>query len=275
MTFFDCNETFNICGDHVHSILTNLLFVKLFTALLTEIKEISEKKHKEDDVLLAIAAGNRRPILPNLEFEYIDPDIHEDLYRLIKYSCAEVCTTEQLDKVMKIWTTFLEPMFCVPCRSQGAEDTEEVVAKNNSVRNVAETDGNPGVGATIMNPKHVSTSRNGDECVPIDQSTSSKAWKSNGDTGVREDKCLDPGRTMHKSETFGSNPQLGNPDIIAFMPNKLSGVNKQDLSGERLENANVSPASGMELSNGRTEIDNTSGTELGSRIKTLDAYPLI
>jgi len=177
---------------------------------------------------------------------------------------------------MKIWTTFLEPMLCVPCRSQGAEDTEEVVvAKNNSVRNVAETDGNPIVGATIMNPKHTSTSRNGDECVPIDQSTSSKACKSNGDTGIREDKCLDPDRTMHKSEIFGSNPQHGKPDIIAFMPNELSGVNKQDLSGERLVNANVSPASGMELSNGRTEIDNASGTELGSRIMTLDAYPLI
>ncbi|CAJ2647756.1 unnamed protein product [Trifolium pratense] len=229
-------------------------------ALLAEIKEINEKKLKEDDVLLANAAGNRRPIFPNLEFEYLDPHIHDDLYQLIKYSCGEVCTTEQLDKVMKVWTTFLESMFCVPCRPQGAEDTEDVVvAKNNSGRNVAESDGSPGVGATIVNPKHINTSRNGDECVPLDQSTSSKAWESNGDTGIREDKCLDSDCTVRKSETCGSNPQHGNPDIIAFTPTELSGVNMQDLSGERLVNANVAPASGVELSNGSTKIDNASG----------------
>ncbi|KAK9143117.1 hypothetical protein Syun_012517 [Stephania yunnanensis] len=66
---------------------------------------------KEDDGLLAIADGNRRPIVPNLEYEYSDPDIHEDLYQLIKYSCGEVCSnTERLEKITRIWTTFLEPM---------------------------------------------------------------------------------------------------------------------------------------------------------------------
>ncbi|KAK9128347.1 hypothetical protein Syun_017144 [Stephania yunnanensis] len=47
---------------------------------------INVKKHKEEDGLLAIADGNRRPIVPNLEYEFFDPDIHEDLYQLIKYS---------------------------------------------------------------------------------------------------------------------------------------------------------------------------------------------
>ncbi|OIW10525.1 hypothetical protein TanjilG_15897 [Lupinus angustifolius] len=103
--------------------------------LLAEIKEISEKKHKDDDILLSIVSGNRRGILPNLGVEY--PDIHEDLYQLIKYSCGEICTTEQVDKVMKIWTTFLEPMLCVPSRPSGAEDTEDAVkAKSNSVKSV-------------------------------------------------------------------------------------------------------------------------------------------
>ncbi|XP_004517035.1 paired amphipathic helix protein Sin3-like 4 isoform X2 [Cicer arietinum] len=229
-------------------------------ALLAEIKEISDKKHKEDDVLLAIAAGNRRPILPNLEFEYLDPDIHEDLYQLIKYSCGEVCTTEQLDKVMKVWTTFLEPMLCVPSRPHGAEDTEDVVvAKNNSVRGVAESEGSPGVVATIVNPKHMNSSRNGDDSVPLDQSTSSKAWQSNGDTGVREDKCLDSDRNVRKTETFGNNTQHAKLDVSAFMPDEPSGVNTQEHPGERLVSANVSPAFGMEPSNGRTKTDNTSG----------------
>lgn len=246
--------------------------MKLFTALLAEVKEISEKKHKEDDVLLAIAAGSRQPIIPNLEFHYPDLDIHEDLYQLVKYSCGELCTAEQLDKVMKVWTTFLEPMLCVPSRAQGAEDTEDVVkakntedvvnTENNSVKSgivsVAESGGNPGVGAITMNPKHMSTSRNGSECMPLDQSDS-KAWQLNGDSGVREDRCLDSDHTVYKTETVGNNTQHGKTNIIGFTPDELSGVNKQNQSSERLVNANVSPASGMEQSNGRTKIDNTSG----------------
>lgn len=165
-------------------------FLYAFTALLTEIKEISEKKRKEDDVLLAIAAGNRRPILPNLEFEYSDPEIHQDLYQLIKYSCGEICTTEQLDKVMKIWTTFLEFMLGVPSRPHGPEDTEDVVKdKNNSTRSdtasAAEGDGSPGGGATIMNPKNLNTNRNGDESVLLERSSSCKEWETNGDGGIK------------------------------------------------------------------------------------------
>ncbi|XLS93399.1 hypothetical protein HN51_069407 [Arachis hypogaea] len=235
-------------------------------ALLAEIKEISEKKRKEDDVLLAIAAGNRRPVLPNLEFEYTDSDIHEDLYQLVKYSCGEMCTTEQLDKVMKVWTTFLEPMLCVPSRPLGAEDTEDVVKdKNNSAKSgtasVAESEGSAGAGAgaIVVNPKHINTSRNGDECMPLDQSNSSKVWQSNGDSGAKDDKCLDPDRTLHKTETSGTNTQHGKINTNSFTPDEMSGVNKQDHSSERLVNANVSPALGVELSNGRTSMDNASG----------------
>ncbi|KAF3519879.1 hypothetical protein DY000_02063518 [Brassica cretica] len=96
-------------------------------ALLAEIKEIAEKKRAEDDALLALAAGNRRTVCSNMSFDYPDPDLHEDLYQLIKYSCGEMCSTEQLDKVMKVWTEFLEPMFGVPSRPQGAEDLEDAV----------------------------------------------------------------------------------------------------------------------------------------------------
>ncbi|XP_015965290.1 paired amphipathic helix protein Sin3-like 4 isoform X2 [Arachis duranensis] len=233
-------------------------------ALLAEIKEISEKKRKEDDVLLAIAAGNRRPVLPNLEFEYTDSDIHEDLYQLVKYSCGEMCTTEQLDKVMKVWTTFLEPILCVPSRPLGAEDTEDVVKdKNNSAKSgtasVAESEGSAGAGAIVVNPKHINTSRNGDECMPLDQSNSSKVWQSNGDSGAKDDKCLDSDRTLHKTETSGTNTQHVKINTSSFTPDEMSGVNKQDHSSERLVNANVSPALGVELSNGRTSMDNASG----------------
>lgn len=95
---------------------------------MAEIKEISEKKHQED-LLQAIAV---RPILtfsPDLEFNYCDTQIHEDLYLLIKYYCEETCTTEQSDRVMKLWITFLEPMFGIPLRSQ-AEDLSNLKNSN-------------------------------------------------------------------------------------------------------------------------------------------------
>ena len=236
------------------------------TALLAEIKEISEKKRKEDDVLLAIAAGNRRPIIPNLEFEYPDPDIHEDLYQLIKYSCGEVCTTEQLDKVMKIWTTFLEPMLGVPSRPQGAEDTEDVVkTKTNAAKSCAasagEGDLSPGGGATAVNPKQSNPSRNGDESIPPEQSSSCRAWQLNGDNGVKEDSSLDAERIARKSDTFCGTPQHGKVQINASMADEISGVSKQDNSNERLVNSNASLATAVEISNGRANIENTSGLQ--------------
>lgn len=96
-------------------------------ALLAEIKEINERKQKDDDFILSIAAGNRRSLIPDLRFEYPEPDVNEDLYQIIKHSADEMCTTmEQSDKIMRLWVAFFEPIFGVPSRSHGAEDTEEV-----------------------------------------------------------------------------------------------------------------------------------------------------
>lgn len=233
-------------------------------ALLAEIKEISEKKRKEDDVLLAIAAGNRRPIIPNLEFEYPDPDIHEDLYQLIKYSCGEVCTTEQSDKVMKIWTTFLEPMLGVPSRPHGPEDTEDVInAKSNAVKSgaatVGETELSPGGGATAMNSKHSNPPRNGDESIPPEQSSSCRTWPVSGDNGIKEASSLDAEHIAHKSETFCNTPPHNKVPVNASMADELSGLSKHNNSHERLVHPNASLTAGVEQSNGRTNIENTSG----------------
>ncbi|XP_016647559.1 PREDICTED: paired amphipathic helix protein Sin3-like 4 isoform X1 [Prunus mume] len=232
-------------------------------ALLAEIKEISEKKRKEDDVLLSIAAGNRRPIIPNLEFEYPDTEIHEDLYQLIKYSCGEVCTTEQLDKVMKIWTTFLEPMLGVPTRPQGAEDTEDVVkVKNHTGKNgtvsAGDTDGSPGGGATATNSKQLNSSRNGDESIQPEQSSSCRTWAVNGANGVKDESSLDIDRAACKGDTFCNTSQQGKVQSNASTADETSGVSKQDNSNERLVSSNLSPP-GLEQSNGRTNQENSSG----------------
>lgn len=238
-------------------------------ALLAEIKEISEKKRKEDDVLLAIAAGSRRPIIPNLEFEYSDPDIHEDLYQLIKYSCGEMCTTEQLDKVMKIWTTFLEPMFGVPSRPQGAEDTEDVVkSKNNPVRNgaasVGESEGSPGGGATIINSKHLNPSRNGDESTLLDQSSVCRARMLNGDNVVKEDGSADREATARKNGTFCDIMQQDKVQNNAATTDEISGVTKQASSNEQLISSNTAVTSAVEQSNARTGAENIAGLTASS-----------
>ncbi|KAI8027989.1 Paired amphipathic helix protein Sin3-like 4 [Camellia lanceoleosa] len=150
-----------------------ICFKMLWHSLLVEIKEISEQKCKEDDVLFAIAAANKQPIIPHMEFEYPDSDIHEDLYQLIKYSCGEICTSEQLDKVMKIWTTFLEPIIGVPCRPQGAEDTKDVVKAKNQISQSGATS----VGENESNPP--------------EQLSSCQAGLVTGGNGMKEDGLQD------------------------------------------------------------------------------------
>ncbi|XVF44115.1 hypothetical protein PTKIN_Ptkin02bG0094400 [Pterospermum kingtungense] len=233
-------------------------------ALLVEIKEISEKKRKEDDVLLAIAAGNRQSITPNLEFEYPDPEIHEDLYQLIKYSCGEMCTTEQLDKIMKIWTTFLEPMLGIPSRPQGAEDTEDVVkAKSNNAKNgspsVGESEGSHGDGVVAKNSKLSNPSRNGDGIIQPEQPSSCKSCLPNGDNGVKRDDSASTDRVGHKNDSSSDALQQDKMQLVnPANDDEISGVSKQASSSERLVNVKASLVTGVEQNNGRT-ITETSG----------------
>ncbi|CAI9109588.1 OLC1v1009432C1 [Oldenlandia corymbosa var. corymbosa] len=161
-------------------------------SLVMEIKEIKEKKQKEDDVLLSISAGSRHPIVPNLEFEFPDNEIHEDLYKLIKYSCEEVCSTkEQLNKVMRLWTTFLEVILDVPSRSRGAEVMEdEIVSQHCTIKgtgtSVAESDGSPTVDATMTNSKQSKPVGNG-EADTSPPGNSGRIGFTNGDALSKED----------------------------------------------------------------------------------------
>ncbi|KAI8017864.1 Paired amphipathic helix protein Sin3-like 4 [Camellia lanceoleosa] len=95
-----------------------------------------------------------------MEFEYLDLDIHENLYQLVKYSCGEICTIEQLNKVVKIWKTFLELMLRVHSRPKEAEDMEDVVKDKNHISqsgtaNVGESNGSPIGGTTVITTKKI------------------------------------------------------------------------------------------------------------------------
>ncbi|KAL4581665.1 hypothetical protein LXL04_006191 [Taraxacum kok-saghyz] len=84
-------------------------------SLVSEIKEIKSNSQTDEDILHTISGGNRHSIIPNLQFHYPDTTIHEDAFKLIKYSCQEICTSnEQLTKLINLWTSFLEPLLGLP-----------------------------------------------------------------------------------------------------------------------------------------------------------------
>lgn len=132
---------------------------------MAEIKEIKEKRQKEDNVLISIAAGNKHTIFPDLEFEYSDAEIHDDIYKIIQYSCKEVCSTkEQLHKVLRFWTTFLEPMLGVHSRPQATEDdgaSKDRIVKN-SMGSTVENEDSPNGDAAASGLKQPKPNGNGD-----------------------------------------------------------------------------------------------------------------
>ncbi|KAK4771759.1 hypothetical protein SAY86_013534 [Trapa natans] len=138
-------------------------------SLIAEIKEMNEKHHKEDDLLKAIASRSRSVCFAQLEFSYSDKGIHEDLYKIFQYSCEEVCSTkEQLNKVLRLWTSFLEPLLGIPSRthdkgiievgnvSHGMVYSSTLVGKN-------ENRGSPDVTITSSNLKQLKSENDRDQ----------------------------------------------------------------------------------------------------------------
>ncbi|EYU28663.1 hypothetical protein MIMGU_mgv1a001499mg [Erythranthe guttata] len=144
-------------------------------ALLVEIKDICEKHQSENDVFLSIGAGYKQPIVPHMRFEYPDPEIQQDLYKLMKYSCEEVCTPDQRDKVMKIWTTFLEPVLGVPFRHTKAVAKGDAVKASNHIAASSSA-----IGEENSSPV-------GEAALPAENGDEQKMLTSHGNNGVNND----------------------------------------------------------------------------------------
>ncbi|KAL1187808.1 Paired amphipathic helix protein Sin3-like 4 [Cardamine amara subsp. amara] len=191
-------------------------------ALLAEIKEISEKDRTEDHALLVLAAGNKRTISSNMSFDYPDPDLHEDLYQLIKYSCGEMCSTEQLDKVMKVWAEFLEPIFSVPSRPQGAEDREDAVkSTNQNLKCGSASEGSPQNGASVANSMRSNGPR-----------------KANESKQVRQVSDLDRDATCSKT----SDALLCDNTENDKMPKNLTTPDERPETKQAVSNSNQNPS---------------------------------
>lgn len=155
---------------------------------MAEIKEIKEKRQKEDNVLISIAAGNKHTITPDLEFEYPDTEIHDDIYKIIQYSCKEVCSTkEQLHKVLRFWTTFLEPMLGVLSRPHATEDdgaSKDRIVKNSMGSTLESEDSPNGDAATAL--KQPKANGNGDSTTSPQLVNFSRNTFRNMDTLAKE-----------------------------------------------------------------------------------------
>ncbi|GLT33331.1 hypothetical protein SLA2020_079300 [Shorea laevis] len=224
-------------------------------SLVAEIKELKEKNQKEDDILLAIAAGYRQPLAPHLKYEYSDVDIHEDLYKLVQYSCEEMCSTkEQLNKVMRLWTTFLEPMLGIPPRPHGKEGAEDIGKARNLVTNftassMAESNGNPMADASVGNSRQPKATGNGDDNSSPDLTNSGRNNVANGDTSGKEE---------HPCCVYREDSKLEKEPKSIDVADKRPGLSTH-ASGGRVVNSVSSHAIGVENSHGRNSIELSSG----------------
>lgn len=197
---------------------------------MTEIKDLKEKSQKEDDVLLSISAGYRQPIVPHFEYEYLDRTIHEDLFKLVQFSCEEICSSkDQISKVLRLWTNFLELMLGVPPRDKGSD----------SVEDVAET-------------KHHGALTSGDEYASSGVSKHGGTGLLNRDSSAK-DNCKDADTASKDMATCSAvNPQK---DLETG-----NGADKRSGDvDERVVTSSASFPSGVENNNGKVGSGDPSG----------------
>lgn len=186
---------------------------------MAEIKEIKEKRQKEDDVLLSIAAGSRHAIIPNMEFEYLDSEVHEDVFRIIKYSCEEVCSTkDQLNKVLRFWTTFLEPILGVHSRLHDSETDDDHGASKrqtlkSSTTSLVESEGSPNGNATTTNLKPPKSNCNGNSSSSPERANISRSDFMNVSTLTKEGVAVASAERLTNCDIAGTSAPDVNPGM--------------------------------------------------------------
>nr|GEV37041.1 paired amphipathic helix protein Sin3-like 2 isoform X3 [Tanacetum cinerariifolium] len=158
--------------------------------LVAEIKEIKEKSQKDDDVLYTVAAG------------------------------------KQVNQVLKLWTTFLEPMLYVPSRAENSDNVKDVEISTRGVtRNKGKSDGSPGADSvTFDNVKQGKPACNGDDNVSPKRVDSSKVIMVNGGTLPKEDGSRVE-KDVKNTSIRDKAPAVGvvNDNVLPISSTELSG----------------------------------------------------
>ncbi|CAM8903474.1 unnamed protein product [Rhodiola kirilowii] len=232
-------------------------------SLVAEIKEIKEAKQKDHDLLLPIAAGIRRPVIPNLEFEYPDLDIHGNLYELIRYSCEEICSTkEQSTNVMQLWTTFMEPMLGIPPRIEDVDSMEAIAANGHQDVNVkaclgssVKANGSPADDPAIRNtwtskPSSIENDSALPEPLVAHKETLAKENCNTGVDSINED---DADLRTIQSDQQSTNSAAPLPIATEISPSKIC--------------IDVTPASSIHINDGSKNVANRKPSSGGSLLE--------
>ncbi|CAA0820219.1 Paired amphipathic helix protein Sin3-like 1 [Striga hermonthica] len=220
-------------------------------SLVAEIKEIKEKRQNEDDVLLSIAAGRRHFVTPDLEFDYADADVQEDVFKIIKYSCEEICSAkDQYNKALRFWTTFLEPMLGVHSHRHGLETDEgnDVSKCQNNEDNtgVIERDASANTDLTTTNLKLAKSNCNGDSS-STPQRTDFRTGFTNVGSSAEEGIAVASGERLtnpNAAVTLGSDINHG----YGACASKVSNVATEEGNEARSNMDDTTPSAGGEQS---------------------------
>ncbi|XP_024995556.1 paired amphipathic helix protein Sin3-like 3 isoform X2 [Cynara cardunculus var. scolymus] len=221
-------------------------------ALLAEIKETSEEKSIEDNIRQCIAPGKKQHSIPHQEFKYSALDIHEDLYQLMKYSVAQSGSPEQIDKAVRIWTTFVEPMLGIPPRPSCVADQDATKTSNHAATSgsTAVRQSNIKVPHGAFNIKQSTIAKNGDEEVFTENSCSFRASMLDDKNGLKENGFSNTGHFGHKSDSLCNTPKHETFQISVHPSDARSGLSKQVITNEPILIQNASIATGPEKTHG-------------------------
>ncbi|CAH2072717.1 unnamed protein product [Thlaspi arvense] len=216
-------------------------------ALVSEIKDLKVKSQKEDDVLLSISAGYRQPIIPHFEYEYLDRTIHEDLFKLVQFSCEEICSTkEQIGKVLRLWNNFLELMLGVPPRAKGSNSVEDAI-ETKHLSAFTSVEAKVSSDAISLASRQLKFAADGDEYASSGVSKHGGTGLSNRDSSAKENRKDDDPANKDVATSSAVKPQkdqeIGN------------GADKRSRDvGERVATTSASLPSGAENNNGSRGI---------------------
>ncbi|KAI3818168.1 hypothetical protein L1987_11971 [Smallanthus sonchifolius] len=197
-------------------------------ALLAEIKETSEEKSEEEIIYQHFAYGERQNSTPHQEFKYCDFDVHDDIYQLMKYYIPQNYTTEQFDKVMKIWISFVEPVFNVPIRphliAKNGKQIKGKSVRNNSVKEREEGELSPN--GDFEEDNFASFRENG---------TKENYQNGHHENGLENEADEEGEESAHRSSCDSSGSETA--DVEDRYPEEHDGVhdNKAESEGEAEE----------------------------------------
>lgn len=218
---------------------------------MSEIKDLKDKSQKEEDVLLSISAGYRQPIIPHLEYEYFDRTIHEDLFKLVQFSCEEICSTkEQIGKVLRLWANFLELMLGVPPSAKGSDSVEDVVeAKHHSSFTSGEA--NVSSDAISLVSRQLKFTANGDEYASSGVSKHGGTGLLNKDSSGKEN-CKDGDPADDDVATCSAVKPREDQDVG-------NGAKRSGQVDERVATSSASLPGVVENNNGKVGSGGSSG----------------